>query len=644
MSRTYDHEKKPSQSTASVQPKATYLQTRGFAPLQTDLDEDATFRPSGYTENFLEKIINQRGTESSDTPVQAKTMNRLQTLQAKRMSMIQAKLSIGQPNDKYEQEADDTASKVVQQINSPTQDKSIQREASMEEEDEELQMKPISSIQREESMEEENEELQMKPEISAIEDSTIQSKAEIEGDNRELSEETQPNQAGLPNTLKSGIEYLSGVPMDNVNVHYNSSSPAQFNALAYAQGNDIHVAAGQEEHLPHEAWHVVQQAQGRVKPTKQMMSTVSVNDDQVLEHEADIMGERAMSIQREQGALNSRYSVPVTSANSTVQRVIHADYAPATTLAKGVRDAMNGIATSMSSALKNEANPLKTSTVSWISKFATVVAAGNPSIFTTPERKKDVLKQAGAIIETSAKEQATTLETAEHGHSLGRHGPELTNDQLKTRLTSGVAADGAFSPTPGASTKFKNYETYIDTRQTVITEIKGAIVATRNHLKNELKAYQTAKKAFEDEPAGPDKAPGKPLALAVSTTRQAIVDKVAIIGQDNPTYIPVKFNPGPVPANWIVTYGGYKVGHDHGKAIGSGFSGVAGSEQNVTHPGTLVAGPGGWTQHADMGDINKTFSAIDCPANDTPVFPSLDPTAWVFGQHFPSDTPIGFRI
>ena len=29
-------------------------------------------------------------------------------------------------------------------------------------------------------------------------------------------------------------------------------------ALAYAQGSDIHLAPGQEQHLPHEAWHVVQ--------------------------------------------------------------------------------------------------------------------------------------------------------------------------------------------------------------------------------------------------------------------------------------------------------------------------------------------------------------------------------------------------
>lgn len=36
----------------------------------------------------------------------------------------------------------------------------------------------------------------------------------------------------------------------------------------YSQGTDIHIGPGQEKHLPHEAWHVVQQKQGRVKPTE----------------------------------------------------------------------------------------------------------------------------------------------------------------------------------------------------------------------------------------------------------------------------------------------------------------------------------------------------------------------------------------
>lgn len=103
------------------------------------------------------------------------------------------------------------------------------------------------------------------------------------------------NNTGLADNLKQGIENLSGMSMDNVKVHYNSSKPAQLNALAYAQGTDIHVGAGQEKHLPHEAWHVVQQAQGRVKPTMQMREGVPVNDDQALEHEADVMGAKAVA-------------------------------------------------------------------------------------------------------------------------------------------------------------------------------------------------------------------------------------------------------------------------------------------------------------------------------------------------------------
>lgn len=103
-----------------------------------------------------------------------------------------------------------------------------------------------------------------------------------------------PNRTGLPDQLKSGIENLSGYSMDDVRVHYNSSKPSALNAHAYAQGTEIHLGAGQEGHLPHEAWHVVQQKQGRVKPTLQMKSGVGINDDVVLEREADVMGAKAL--------------------------------------------------------------------------------------------------------------------------------------------------------------------------------------------------------------------------------------------------------------------------------------------------------------------------------------------------------------
>jgi hypothetical protein len=99
------------------------------------------------------------------------------------------------------------------------------------------------------------------------------------------------NKTGLPDQLKTGIENLSGYSMDDVKVHYNLDKSAQFQAHAYAQGTDIHIEHGQEKHLPHEAWHVLQQKQGRVNPTMQMKGAVNVNDDDGLEKEADMMGE-----------------------------------------------------------------------------------------------------------------------------------------------------------------------------------------------------------------------------------------------------------------------------------------------------------------------------------------------------------------
>lgn len=105
--------------------------------------------------------------------------------------------------------------------------------------------------------------------------------------------QARPNRTGLPNKLKAGVENLSGHSLDDVKVHYNSAKPAQLQAHAYAQGAEIHLAPGQEKHLPHEAWHVVQQKQGQVRATTQLKG-VGVNDDSSLEREADVMGGRAM--------------------------------------------------------------------------------------------------------------------------------------------------------------------------------------------------------------------------------------------------------------------------------------------------------------------------------------------------------------
>jgi hypothetical protein len=163
----------------------------------------------------------------------------------------------------------------------------LQRQASLDEDE----LMGASTLQRQASLDE--DELMgastLQRQGSLDEDELMQQKA--------APVQRQENNTGMPDQLKSGIENLSGFAMDDVNVHYNSPEPAQLNALAYTQGTDIHVAPGQEKHLPHEAWHVAQQKQGRVQPTMQTKG-VAINDDQALEREADRMGAKALQTKR----------------------------------------------------------------------------------------------------------------------------------------------------------------------------------------------------------------------------------------------------------------------------------------------------------------------------------------------------------
>ncbi|WP_414588434.1 hypothetical protein [Scytonema sp. PCC 10023] len=104
-----------------------------------------------------------------------------------------------------------------------------------------------------------------------------------------------------PDDLKEGMEIVTGHPMDDVKVNYNSSEPDKVNALATTQrtteGIEIHLKSGQEKHLPHELGHAAQQMEGEVKPTIDI-NGVSINDDKNLEREADVMGTKALQMKR----------------------------------------------------------------------------------------------------------------------------------------------------------------------------------------------------------------------------------------------------------------------------------------------------------------------------------------------------------
>lgn len=104
----------------------------------------------------------------------------------------------------------------------------------------------------------------------------------------------------MPEELKANMESAFNTNFSDVRVHSNSGKAKEVGALAYTQGTDVHFAPGQfkpessagQQLLGHELTHVVQQGQGRVKPTGEV-SGMPLNDSPALENEADEMGVQA---------------------------------------------------------------------------------------------------------------------------------------------------------------------------------------------------------------------------------------------------------------------------------------------------------------------------------------------------------------
>lgn len=77
----------------------------------------------------------------------------------------------------------------------------------------------------------------------------------------------------------------------------------------------------------------------------------------------------------------------------------------------------------------------------------------------------DEVKQHRLTRQNTAKQ----IDGEDKGHSVKRHGPDVSEKQLQHRLTSGMTPDGVFSPTK-KSTRFNNYDELIATRQKAFDE------------------------------------------------------------------------------------------------------------------------------------------------------------------------------
>ena len=244
---------------------------------------------------------------SSTQQVQQAQMRRIL-----RSTGVQAKLTIAQPNDKYEQEADRVADAMMRMP-----DPGVQRQVEPEEEEEEeekLQAKPLANqitplvqVQRQEEPEEEEEEtLQAKP---LAEETTPLVQRQVEpGEEEEEKELQAKSKVGTTPTVTPSIESRinslkgGGQPLDTatrtffeprfghnfsqVRVHTDSQaseSAKSINSRAYTLGNDIvfgspgyspRSGAGQRL-LAHELTHVVQQS-SKIQPKVQRFRVLNV--------------------------------------------------------------------------------------------------------------------------------------------------------------------------------------------------------------------------------------------------------------------------------------------------------------------------------------------------------------------------------
>ncbi|MEM8961371.1 MAG: hypothetical protein AAGD38_07840 [Acidobacteriota bacterium] len=162
----------------------------------------------------------------------------------------------------------------------------------------------------------------------------------------------------MPSELAWGFVALSGIAMYRVEVFYNSPEPKRVWAHAFARDREIHLAPGQEEHLPHEAWHVVQQAEGRV-PSRARLGGVDLNDDAGLEIEASRLGERAWRLGSTARDVSTPLGpTPLTGAArpAVMQRVLDADQTEE--LRAYMRQQIGFVAEPMVQAIARRANDL----------------------------------------------------------------------------------------------------------------------------------------------------------------------------------------------------------------------------------------------------------------------------------------------
>jgi hypothetical protein len=327
----YEQVKKPSSSVVPVQKKVS-----GFAPPASRVQAkqvtageqeqipkvstpatDANWlmkHPLFKGNQFLQRVVApaSESLESEESLAQRETVQRQEEGNESGTPYslpVQAKLTIGEPGDKYEQEADRVASQVVAQINSPdaassSQGQSVQRQEAPVEE---LQRQPsISDLQRSPlPLEVQREAMPEEDDLQAK--SILQRREAIAGGEASTDLDTAINSArGGGQPLEAGLQRSMGQAMgadfSGVRVHTDAQSDQlnqSIQAKAFTTGQDVFFRSGAydpgsrggQELLAHELTHVVQQSGGAVQRSSGKEENLDLNSEEN-ENEAEENCER----------------------------------------------------------------------------------------------------------------------------------------------------------------------------------------------------------------------------------------------------------------------------------------------------------------------------------------------------------------
>jgi hypothetical protein len=231
--------------------------------------------PGGIQRLETSGVKEQESTESlqmlPQSAIQAKSSEgEPQEKEEQNKELVQTKLTVGAPGDKYEQEADSMAAKVMRMPDSAIQ-QPIQRQTG--EETEAVQMQPLVNsitplVQRSSGQE---EEVQMKSGLQRASDGSSVASGNVEN---QLAG-SKGGGSALSDDVRSFMEPRFGADFSSVRVHTDSNAiqmNKELGAQAFAHGSDIYYGAGKspgkDELTAHELTHNLQQGGAVRRSTK----------------------------------------------------------------------------------------------------------------------------------------------------------------------------------------------------------------------------------------------------------------------------------------------------------------------------------------------------------------------------------------